>query len=366
MHQRRFPFMGEGEVVSGKYARYTPVFLGILFAFGLLLLGLLFWQLGRALLVVFFALVLGILLSRLVTFISRYTRLPRWGSLLMLVLVGLILAVVLVIGIATPFWEQFQQLSENFPTYIADVDRRVRDLSQTVLGREISLQDITSRLGEELVSSVSAGITFVGSTGAFLGATAALVVFAIFVALAPDTYHHGFLKLFPDSLRAKAARITEQVADAMAGWGFAKALSMFTIAFLSTIGFAIVGVPSFLVFGIVAGLLSFIPFLGTALGIILPALVLAAVNPARLIWIVVVWAVVQFIEGNIVVPLALKRGANVPEALEIIGLFVMGTLAGFVGILTADPLLAAGVALVNAFLVHREPEKQTADNGSRQ
>jgi predicted PurR-regulated permease PerM len=337
--------------VVERRPEYRPVFAGIAFAFVLLLLALLLWHLGRVLLLVFFSLVMGVLLSRVVSAVARLTRLPRVAALAAVLTAALAAGMGLAALALPPFLAQLRDLTQNFPVYAATAEERLQRLGERIFGHSFNVEALTDSLGSYIGGALSQGLAWLGTTGAILATAAGVFIFAIFLSLAPEQYRRGLLRLFPVGLRPKSAKVIDRLADAMAGWGFAKAISMAVIGLLSTIGFWLVGVPSFLVFGILAGLLSFVPYIGTALGLLLPAIAVAASNPSHLLWITVVWAVVQFIEGNLIMPLALKRGANVPEALEILGFLVLGELAGFIGILTADPLLAVLVALVDAIYI---------------
>jgi hypothetical protein len=101
-----------------------------------------------------------------------------------------------------------------------------------------------------------------------------------------------------------------------------------------------------LVVGFMAGLLSFIPYLGSAFALLSGLLMslLGGFNPAQLIGVVVAYAVVQTLEGFVIQPRVMGKSVGLPEMWVLIALFVGGQIFGFLGVLLAVP--AAAVAKI--------------------
>jgi predicted PurR-regulated permease PerM len=100
------------------------------------------------------------------------------------------------------------------------------------------------------------------------------------------------------------------------------------------------GVPMAALLGIITGLLAFIPNLGAIVTGILMVLVGFSGGPQMGIYTIVVYFVVQTIDGNIVVPLIARRTVDLAPALVLGFQLIMGILFGILGLFLADPLLA--------------------------
>ena len=92
--------------------------------------------------------------------------------------------------------------------------------------------------------------------------------------------------------------------------------------------------------GIITGLLAFIPNIGAIVSGILMVLVGFSGGTEMGIYTIIVYFVVQNIDGNIVVPLIARRTVDLAPALELAMQLIMGILFGILGLFLADPLLA--------------------------
>jgi predicted PurR-regulated permease PerM len=103
---------------------------------------------------------------------------------------------------------------------------------------------------------------------------------------------------------------------------------------------AIWGVPLAGLLGFITGLISFIPNIGAIVSGILMVLVGFSGGTEMGVYTIIVYFVVQNIDGNIVVPLIARRTVDLAPALELAMQLIMGILFGILGLFLADPLLA--------------------------
>ena len=133
---------------------------------------------------------------------------------------------------------------------------------------------------------------------------------------------------------------------------------MFVLAVLTAIGLYVLGVPYALTFGVFTGAVAVIPFFGTLVSTLLPALfVLAGPNGGtRALGVILLGVVIHVIEGNVVIPLITARRikrVEVPPVLSIMAVLVVGKLLGGVGLVVAVPLVAVVMVIVRRILVNR-------------
>jgi predicted PurR-regulated permease PerM len=187
-------------------ANYRAVIVGISSAFALLILALLLWMLGGALLVILFAIVLGVLLSRGVSALAGRLQIPRWGALALIVMTLTGLFVGLGFLVLTPFIAQLKELIDNLPAYIKTIDQWLAAVTAR-LQKPMHLTDFSRQMGGDLGDGVSQGIALLGDIGHVLGTVAAVVIFAIFLALNPMLYRRGFLAFFPQKKRLQVNQV---------------------------------------------------------------------------------------------------------------------------------------------------------------
>jgi len=147
--------------------------------------------------------------------------------------------------------------------------------------------------------------------------------------------------------------IASDIDSAIAGYVRGQSMICLALATIYGVGLTIVGLNYGLLIGIGAGILSFIPFVGSLGGLIIAlavALVQFLPNYMPIAAVVAVFAVGQFLEGNILSPKLVGNAVGLHPVWLMFALFAFGTLAGFVGLLVAVPIAAAIGVLARHFL----------------
>jgi predicted PurR-regulated permease PerM len=106
----------------------------------------------------------------------------------------------------------------------------------------------------------------------------------------------------------------------------------------------LVGLDFALLIGLIAGLITFVPYIGSMTGLMIAASVAIAQfwpDWKRIVVVVVIFLVGQFVEGNIVSPKLVGERVGLHPLWMIFAMFAFGYLFGFVGLLLAVPLAAA-------------------------
>ncbi len=181
-------------------------------------------------------------------------------------------------------------------------------------------------------------------TGAFL-----LVLFiAAYIGVDPALYHGGLLELFPARQRDRAAVTLASVATTLRRWLVTQLIAMLVIGTVTTVFLLVIRVKAALPLGILAGILKFIPIVGSIFAAI-PAIAMAFVDsPHKALVVAIGYFVIQFVENHLLVPVLMKHGVNIPPALTLGIQALMALLFGFLGLLVAVPLLAVILTVVRA------------------
>jgi predicted PurR-regulated permease PerM len=180
-----------------------------------------------------------------------------------------------------------------------------------------------------------------------------LVAFiAIFLTANPGSYQNGVAMLFPKSRHDRVHYVLAELGRTVQGWLLVQLLSMFAMGVMIWLGLTLIGVQLALVLAIIAFLLEFIPFIRPWLAFAPAALIaLASGSASNLLWVAGLYFVANMIEGNVLLPVLEKRAVDVPPALTLGAIFLLGALFGFVGILVAAPLVAVVFVFVKLVYV---------------
>jgi len=178
----------------------------------------------------------------------------------------------------------------------------------------------------------------------------AVGVMAIYFAREPRLYTDLIVALTPPRHRDVAADVIRVCGVTLRHWVFAQIFNMAVLGALTTIGLLLLDVPYWLAFGIFAGVAAIVPFFGTLVSTILPALFVLDRGPTAVVLVTLLGVVVHVVEGNVVAPMVFQRGVNLPPVLTIMAVLVVGSLAGPIGLVVAVPLLAVVLVLTRRVL----------------
>jgi predicted PurR-regulated permease PerM len=201
--------------------------------------------------------------------------------------------------------------------------------------------DVRQTIAQQVGNLSAHFFTVFSSTLAALGSLLIVTFVAIYIALDPRTYRRGILHLVPHRGRAKAIEVMDAMGVTLRRWLVAQLIGMVIIGTLTTVALLVLDVRAAVALGIIAGILEFVPYFGPILSSV-PAIAMGFLDgPEKALWVALAYLVIQQLEGNVVTPLLMKEGLDLPPALTIIGQAVMALAFGFVGLVIAMPLLGA-------------------------
>lgn len=201
------------------------------------------------------------------------------------------------------------------------------------------------RVATQLREHAGTLFPFVLSTVTGISSVLLLLFLIIYLAADPDLYVNGILRIVPDARREKTLVVAQEVGATLKRWLAAQGVSMAVIGVITTVTLYFLDVKAALALGVLAGVAEFIPVFGPILSAV-PALGIAFVDsPTKALYVLIAYLIIQQVESNIVTPLVMKRGVDVPPVVTIIAGTIMMILFGFLGLLVAVPL-AAGLLTV--------------------
>jgi predicted PurR-regulated permease PerM len=192
---------------------------------------------------------------------------------------------------------------------------------------------------------------------------------AIFVAIEAQTYQAGLMHLFPHEARPRAREVLSATAVMLRRWLLTQFVSMVLVGLLTTVVLLFLGIKAAVALGIIAGILEFIPIAGPILASV-PAIAMAfSEGPEKAIYVTLAYIVIQQVEANLLYPLLMKKGLELPPVLTIFTQGVMSLVFGFLGLLVAVPMLAAVIVPVKMLYVRDvvgDPVKLPGEEGGKE
>ena len=190
-----------------------------------------------------------------------------------------------------------------------------------------------------------------GVTLDVLASAVLLVITALYLAISPELYIGGVLRLVPVRHRARGRMVMHRTGRTLRRWLLGQVMDMIAVGVLTALGLFLLGVPVPLALGAVAGLLTFIPYFGAVLAGIPAVLVALSVGPHLALLTVGVFLLVHLVEGYVMSPLIQRHMVEIPPALTVMSMTVSGTLFGPLGVILGTPLAAAGMVMVRELYV---------------
>lgn len=240
---------------------------------------------------------------------------------------------------------QFRELFDNFPRIWANVLNQIEQLLYnewlTEVYQTIQATEILSRITEQLsnvftvtIGSISSAIGIVTR----ISLTFLTVPFILYYLLIDgDRLKRTILKYTPTRMRPLMKKFMFQASDQVGSYVRGELLVALSVMVLFYIGYRIIGLDYALVLSISAGLLNLIPYLGSILSSF-PAMIIGAfVSPVKLVQVILVLIIEQFIEGRLISPQILGNSLDIHPIMILFILLVSGSLFGFIGLVFGVP-----------------------------
>ena len=334
-----------------------------------ILLLLLVRSAATVLVLLFIGILISLYLRALSDYLERRLKVPDPFSYV----AALVLTIASVAGLlwvlVPPVVSQTQQLFTVLPNYIAGWEAGLDALLVKYPGlREVVgpgdnriLQIIYDRAKDTFGDVVPRAVGLLhGAINVF-----AVGVMGIYLSLHPALYREWLIALFPPIHRDLVRDVLSDLGGTLRSWIVGMLIGMFVLGTLTAVGLYALQVPFSLAFGIFTGVVAIVPFFGTLVSTLLPALFVlngpgyAGLGPmGHSVLVILLGTVVHLIESNVVLPLVMSKKVDLPPVLTIMSVLIMGRLLGPMGLIVAVPTLAVGMVVVRRILITRIYEGQ--------
>jgi predicted PurR-regulated permease PerM len=254
---------------------------------------------------------------------------------------ALALSGILIAGILAGVGYLFEaHIGGQFKDVVQKVNEVVKGMTASIQGSDIGKQLFPSEGGVGISPSNLLSNAF-RLSARFFEALIVILISGIYLAAQPETYQYGVVQLFPPRLHRNAERALAEIGTALRLWLLGQLMQMVLIGIITTGAVWMIGLPSPLALGLIAGIAEFVPYIGAIVASI-PALLLATTMGTDIVlWTGAAYLLIHQIEGELIAPLIQRHMISIPPALTLLGIVAVDYLFGTYSVVLAAPLVIA-------------------------
>jgi len=289
------------------------------------------------------AVLLGSGLEPAIGWLRARTHMRRGITILLVFAAFFVLVVVLLVLVVPTAVSQLEALGKRLPGLLDQVRAWARTQPSFVADGIDRLVDAISATTTKAGAGNPQDLLNAGAAlaDAFISVTSVLAL--VFFWLTSHQHMQRFaLALLPAPRRRGVREAWNEVESRLGLWVRGQ-LTLMGFMFVSTsIAYFVLGLEGALLLGLLAGIAEVIPIIGPTLGAI-PALLVATISGRveLVLLVIAVYAVIQIVEANVLVPIVMRSSIGVPPFLVVTALLVGAAVGGIVGAFLSVPLAAA-------------------------
>ncbi len=331
----------------------------VLFVILMIGVALLAFKLLNLWLLIFGAIVIATVLRALAEPIMHFTKAPAGVA----VAAALLL---LLIVFATTFYLFGREIALQAQTLTAQITGAWANLQTQLAGNEIGrmIQSQVATLGQQAGGTLSKLPLIAGNVLSSLADFLVALIGGIILAVNPARYRDGVVFLFPARHHERLRDGMNAAGQALRLWFIGQFLSMLIVGTAVTIGLTLIGRPSAVALGLLAGLAQFIPLVGATTSACIGVLLAVADGGLAPLWTFLVYTAVSQTEANLITPLIQRRVAHVPMVLTLFAVIGFAGLIGPMGVVFAMPLTVMIYTLVRRAYSGDPPAVPEGDEGT--
>ncbi len=320
----------------------------------------------------FFLIVLSIFFAYLIDPLVKLIRrpfkerhieklMPRPAAIFIAYLIVFAILGVAIASLAPKVIEQSKEFAASLPDYATTFQNR---LSET--GSRYKYQ-IPQQIQDDIVEKVS---TMVGDLGTYITSfvfgslLVSIILYLPWLILVPilaffflkdvNIFRIALLRIFPSGRwRGRAEAVLNDVNKTLAAYTRAQLISCLIIGLICTTGFYIIGLKYALLFGILAGVLEFIPLIGP-LTLAIIAIVVAAFsdNPWKALYVAIFLIVLRILQDYVFYPRIVRESIHLHPLAIILSVLAGEQIGGIPGVFLSIPLVALLTVLYKHIIEH--------------
>jgi predicted PurR-regulated permease PerM len=302
------------------------------------------------LLLIFASILVAIFLNGIALKISEKTGLGQTLTVIIILLLGGVIIFGVSLLALPPLIEQGKTLKASLPDALQQVQKWLQ-----AQGWSNQVMDVATI--DKVLAGGGPGV-FNRISKIFSGAAIAAVqvsfifIMGVYLALNPQTYRDGLLRLFPKNKRSRLKEVLNESGSILRWWLIGRFIDMAFIGVLVWLGLYLLDIPLAFILALIASVTNFIPNIGPFIGAIPALMVALTLSPQKTLFVILLYTVIQSIESVLLTPIIQQKVIKMAPALTISAQIIFGAFYGTIGIAVATPLLAFFIILIKRLYIN--------------
>jgi predicted PurR-regulated permease PerM len=320
---------------------------------GVLAIGYVFHGLRAVLTPIFLAFLIAYVLDPVVDRLERW-KIPRALGIIVVLAVALGATLLFFALVVPAIVSDVATFVRELPGYLTTALARIEPILErygvqvphTAAEAAQALEGKTEQIANQVLAPIgSAAFLLIGGTVSVIGAAAAALlipIMAFYLLYDFDNLITGMRDLLPVHWRDPVSEAAKEVDTVLGQFVRGQVVVMAILAVLYGGAYWALGIRLAIPIGIMAGILNFIPYVGSAFALVagLFMSLLGGLHWGQIVGVLVSYAVVQSLEGFVITPKIVGKTVGLSDIWVLIALFAAGEVFGFLGVLLAVPAAA--------------------------
>ncbi len=331
---------------------------GTILKIGIAFFGFYILYLIRNILIWFiFALIISVLFNPAIDFLQK-RRVPRPVATIFIFIFIFGILGLLIYLIAPVFISEIQQFTKLFPQYFEKFAPPLKELGLEAFE---SFEIFTKSFQEWLIQASASIFSALAAIFGGIFATLTIFILAIFLSLEERGVERAIGILSPRKQEAYILDLWKSCQTKVSGWFGTRILCSLFVGLLTYLALYLFKIDYPFALALFAGFTNIIPIIGPIIAGLIIAIITALDSWLKALLILIVFILIQQIEGNILTPILAKKFIGLPPVLVLISLMIGGKLWGILGAILAIPLAGIIFEFTRDFLKKRKVETDSEE-----
>lgn len=282
-------------------------------------------------------------------------RIEKRTGLTLAVTITLVATIVILGLLGWVLVHQIVGLANDLPNLESKFNNFVGQVNTTLSEQFKIDKDEQNKMVQDFAKSVSVYVgAFLLSTTNTLSTLIQIPIYLFLLLIYREKFKQFFLAMLPNNDDEMVWK--KDIENVIQGYISGLLLVTLIIAVLNTIGLLVLGIDHAIFFGVLSGVLTIIPYVGIFIGALFPTLMALITKDSYwyAIGVVIVFTVVQFLEGNFITPKITGSKVSINALAAIIALLIGGKILGIAGMILAVPAIGV-VKILLSYSTYLKP-----------
>lgn len=284
---------------------------------------------------------------------SKISSISLWLAILSLTLVIILVCVLAIPEIVSSLIGLYKEVEQRIPAVSDWMSNYISEEQiNNLMNIEWLQQQFTTDKITSIITNISSGtLDIIGKVFGFITSAAGSIfsvsmsfIIAVYMLLSKKKIGIQTKKVLyafcKQSIADKICHIAELINDTYAKFLSGQFIEAFVIAIMIFVSFTISGLPYASLVAVLAAVLSFIPYIGSLMACVIGAILILFISPWKAVLSIIVFQVVQFLEGQFIYPHVVGNSVGLPALYTLLAALLGGSLFGIVGIIFFIPFFA--------------------------